>query len=73
MKKASKKPKNAKEFDQYFEDHDIAELLETRSMRINVDLPSAMLLRLDAKAKQLGLTRQSLVKYWLAECLKMTH
>lgn len=73
MKKVSKKPKSAQEFDRYFEDNDIAELLETKPVRFNVDLPSAMLGKLDAKAKQLGLTRQSLVKYWIAEHLKMTN
>lgn len=71
MKSLSKKPKNAKEFDAYFEDHDIADLLETKSSRINVDLPSPMLSRLDAKANQLGMTRQSLVKYWIAQHLHM--
>ena len=66
------KSKNAKEFDVHFEDHDIADLLEIKLVRINVDLPAPMLARLDSKANQLGLTRQSLVKYWIAEHLKMT-
>ncbi len=73
MKKTSKKPKTAAEFDVYFEDHDIADLLETKPVRINVDLPAPMLAKLDSKANQLGLTRQSLVKYWIAEHLKMTN
>lgn len=69
MKKSSTKPKNAQEFDNYFEDHDIAELLDTHTKRINVDLPTAMLARLDHKVNQLGMTRQALIKYWLAERL----
>lgn len=71
MKKADRKPKTVQEFDRYFEDHDIADLLDTQSKRVNVDLPAAMLRRLDLKASQLGLTRQALVKYWLAERLDM--
>ncbi|MBF0106256.1 MAG: CopG family transcriptional regulator [Deltaproteobacteria bacterium] len=71
MKKTSQKPTNANEFDNYFEDNDIADLLQVRPSRINVDIPSAMLARLDAKAQQLGMTRQSLVKYWIAEHLKL--
>jgi predicted DNA binding CopG/RHH family protein len=71
MKKTSEKPKSAAEFDTFFEDNDIADLLQTKPSRINVDLPSAMLARLDAKASQLGMTRQSLVKYWIAEHLNL--
>lgn len=72
MKKtATVDPKNSKEFDQYFEDNDVAHLLDTSTKRINIDLPSPMLSRLDAKAQQIGLTRQSLLKYWIAERLKM--
>ena len=69
MKKILTKPKNAKEFDQYFEDNDIADLLETKPKRINIDFPSAFLFKLDNKAKSLGVSRQSLVKIWLAEKL----
>ena len=69
MKKISKKPKNAEEFDTYFEDHDIGELLDTKVKRVNLDLPPHILNRLDLKAQTLGLTRQSLIKYWIAERL----
>lgn len=71
-KRTSHKPETAKEFDAYFEDHDISHLLEVHPKRINVDLPPVMLSRLDAKATQLGMTRQALIKYWLAERLHMT-
>ena len=37
--------------------------------RVNVDFPLWMLDALDKKAKHLGVTRQSLVKIWLADCL----
>ena len=71
MKKTIKKPKNVQEFDQYFDDHDIADLLETKTKRVNIDFPASVLKRLDLKAGQLGLTRQSLVKYWIAERLEL--
>jgi len=72
MKKRSQKPETQEEFDRYFEGHDIADLLDTETKRINVDFPAAVLLRLDLKARQLGLTRQALVKYWIAEKLDLT-
>lgn len=71
MKKTSKKPRNAQEFDRYFENHDIAELLDTKTKRINIDFPASVISRLDLKASQLGLTRQALVKYWIAERLDL--
>lgn len=72
MKNQSQKPKSAEEFDNYFEKHDIADLLDTETKRINVDFPAAVLRRLDLRAHQLGLTRQALVKYWIAERLNLT-
>lgn len=69
MKRASKKPKNVEEFDEYFENHDIGELLDTETKRVNLDLPAHILNRLDLKAQTLGLTRQALIKYWIAERL----
>ena len=71
MKKMSKKPKNAEDFDQYFENHDIASLLDTKTKRVNIDFPAVVLRKLDLKAQQLGLTRQALVKYWIAERLEL--
>ena len=71
MKKMEKKHKNADEFDAYFEDHDIADLLDTKTKRVNIDFPSPILRRLDLKANELGLTRQALVKYWIAERLDL--
>ena len=70
-KKKTPAPKTVEEFDEYFEDNDIAHLLDTSTKRVNVDFPSLMLKRLDAKADSMGLTRQALIKYWLAERLKM--
>ncbi len=71
MRKASKKPKSAEEFDNYFEGHDIADLLDTGTKRINIDFPAAVVRRLDLKANMLGLTRQALIKYWIVERLDL--
>jgi len=38
--------------------------------RINMDLPAWMLTALDREAKRLGVTRQSMIKVWLAERLQ---
>lgn len=37
--------------------------------RVNVDFPLWMVQTLDAEARKLGVTRQSLIKMWLAERL----
>jgi biotin operon repressor len=38
--------------------------------RVNVDLPTWMVTSLDEEARRLGVTRQSIIKVWLAERLK---
>ena len=38
--------------------------------RVNVDFPSWMVDRLDKEAKRLGVSRQSIIKVWLAERLE---
>ena len=40
------------------------------SKRVNVDFPVWMVECLDSEAKRLGVTRQSMIKMWLAEKLK---
>jgi CopG antitoxin of type II toxin-antitoxin system len=37
--------------------------------RVNVDMPAAMIARLDLQAKRRGVTRQALIKMWLADRL----
>ena len=37
--------------------------------RVNVDFPTWMVIALDAEAKRLGITRQSVIKTWIAERL----
>jgi len=43
-------------------------LLEAR--RVNVDFPAWMVESLDREAKRLGVTRQSVIKMWIAERLE---
>jgi hypothetical protein len=38
--------------------------------RVNVDFPSWMVSGLDREARRLGVTRQSLIKMWIAEKLQ---
>lgn len=38
--------------------------------RVNVDFPSWMIDALDHEAKRLGVTRQSIIKVWIAERLE---
>ena len=38
--------------------------------RVNVDFPAGMVEGLDARAAHLGITRQTLIKMWIAERLE---
>ena len=76
MKKKSIK---AKDFDRKFENgDDIIEYLDLDKVlrprqeqkRVNVDFPVWMIQQLDKEARKLGVTRQSIIKIWLAERLK---
>ena len=35
--------------------------------RVNIDFPSCMIQSLDREARRLGVTRQSVIKVWIAE------
>ena len=72
------KPTSAEEFDRRFDDgEDMADFVDWSSARrpglepkrVNVDFPQWMVARLDAEAKRRGVTRQALIKMWLAERL----
>lgn len=72
----------ASEFDKKFEDGEniLAELDVSRSRRpgeetrrINVDFPAWMVTSMDREARRLGITRQSIIKMWLAERLQHGH
>lgn len=69
----------AREFDAAFDDNevDIVDQLDlTRArrpgrdvQRVNVDFPTWMVSSLDAEASRLGITRQAVIKTWIAERL----
>ncbi len=42
----------------------------TRATTVNVDFPAWMVESLDREADRLGVTRQSLIKMWIAERLE---
>ena len=71
----------AKKFEQQFdEDVDITASLDLSKAkrvlqdqkRVNVDFPTWMIDSLDREASKLGVTRQSVIKVWLAERLEAT-
>ncbi len=47
-----------------------ARRLKQATKRVNVDFPTWMVEALDKEAKRLGVTRQSIIKVWLAERLE---
>jgi hypothetical protein len=71
----------AKKFEHQFdEDIDITASLDLskakrvlqEQKRVNVDFPTWMIDSLDREASKLGVTRQSVIKVWLAERLEVT-
>jgi len=75
----------AKEFDEKFDNgEDITEYLDfsnairlkdvkklkTETKKVNVDFPEWIIESLDQEAKKIGVTRQSIIKVWIAERLK---
>jgi len=44
--------------------------LKTNTKKVNVDFPEWVISALDKEAKKIGVTRQSIIKVWIAERLK---
>jgi hypothetical protein len=70
---------NSSEFDQRFDagdtvvddlDLNAARRPRQEQKRVNVDFPVWMVEQLDREASRLGVTRQSIIKVWLAERLE---
>lgn len=70
---------SAAELDRMFDDgEDISDYIDWSSARrpglepkrVNVDFPTWMVNGLDQEARRLGITRQALIKTWIAEKLK---
>ena len=49
-----------------------AKRVQQAQKRVNVDFPTWMIDSLDREASKLGVTRQSVIKVWLAERLEAT-
>ena len=75
----------AKEFDKKFDNgYDISDQLDfskaqtlqefekekLKTKKVNVDFPEYIIQLLDKEAKKIGVTRQALIKVWIAERLK---
>ncbi len=70
----------AEEFDKIFDDNkeDIIEYLDLstikrpnqESKRINIDFPVWMVKSLDREARHIGVSRQAIIKTWIAERLE---
>jgi len=69
----------AERFDEMFDEgEDISHLLDLstarrpnqKQKRVNVDFPQWMVDQLDSEARRVGVTRQSIIKVWLAERLE---
>ena len=74
-----KKSITTEEFDELFEkEKDITGFLDLKSAkrqgletrRVSVDFPEWMIMMLDQEASKLGVTRQSILKFWISEKLK---
>ena len=74
-----KKFMKAEDFDKKFDDgENVSEFLDfskaertgQKQKRVNVDFPIWMIQSLDKEARRLGVTRQSIIKVWIAERLK---
>mgnify|MGYP000439225865 FL=1 len=69
----------ATEFDKAFDaGEDVSDMIDwsqarrrnDQPRRVNVDFPAWVVDRLDKQARHLGVTRQSLIKLWIAERLE---
>ena len=83
MRRKIMKTITAKEFDKKFNNgEDISEYLDfsnavklnefekISTKKINVDFPEHIIKLLDNEAQKIGVTRQSIIKVWIAERLK---
>lgn len=70
----------AKNFDEAFDQgKDVSKLLDTakakrpheQQKRVNIDFPVWVIAALDTEARRLGVTRQALVKVWIADRLQL--
>lgn len=76
MKKQLKKKIKASDFDKSFDEgkEDVVQHLDLKSAktqqsvhRINIDIPTEILQKVDREAARMGVPRTSLIKVWIAE------
>ncbi len=76
-----KKPISAEEFDVRFDSgEDVMDFVELgkavrpglKQRRVSVDFPAWMVQELDREASRMGITRQSVIKFWISEKLNPT-
>ena len=70
-----KKFDNGEDIDEYLDFSAAIKLkdikkLNTKTKKVNVDFPEWVIESLDKEAKKIGVTRQSIIKVWIAERLK---
>lgn len=72
----------AEDLERKFEEaEDISEYLDLQKAerpglqqrRVSVDFPAWMIRQLDQEAERLGVTRQSIIKFWISERLNLSH
>lgn len=63
--------------DKYLETHDLSEnfsaygkVVRPKIKKINLDLPYSVIKQIDKIARQIGISRQPLLKFWIHEKLK---
>ena len=81
--KTLKNKKEAEEFDKIFDKgkEDILQYFDLakgrrvndKQRRVNVDFPEWMILSLDQEASHIGISRQAIIKTWIAERLESLH
>ena len=50
----------------------VLDYFDTKPKRVNVDFPNWTVQRLDQEAQRVGISRQALIKVWIAERLEKT-
>ena len=60
---------NQEDILQYFDTSKI-KMINEEPKRVNIDFPSWMVQSLDKEAKHIGVSRQAVIKMWLAERLQ---
>lgn len=80
MSISKRKKIKAIDFDEGFDEGDVAEYLDLKSVkaryptqRISIDFPRNILEEVDLEAAKIGVSRTSLIKMWVAEHLSKQH